>query len=271
MIARLSTWWIILRVAVGERLVYRADFFLATFMRFLPIVTQIFLWRAVFSAMDETDIAGYRYNDFIAYYLLTMVSRAFSSMPNLSAGIAEQVRDGSIKKFMIQPIDLVGFLFLTRMAHKGVYYVTAALPFAVVFYVCRDYFPGWPPAGQFAGFLAALGIAFLLGFFLEMCIGLVAFWWLEVTSMLFLYMLLNFFLSGHMFPLDMLPDGIESVIRALPLHYMAYFPTAVFLGKIEGAELTEGLCVGLAWVTFFIVLARVLLARGYARYSGFGG
>lgn len=271
MIVRLATWWIIFRVAVGERLVYRADFFLATFMRFLPIVTQVFLWKAVFSAMTDDDIAGYAYHDFIAYYLLTMVGRAFSSMPNLSAGIAQQVRDGEIKKFLVQPIDLVSFLLLQRIAHKLVYYVMAAIPFAVVFYICRGYFSGWPPPGQFMAYFAALMIAFLLGFFLELCIGLVAFWWLEVTSMLFVYMLLNFFLSGHMFPLDLLPDGIEAVIRALPLHYMAYFPTAVFLGKIEGAALTEGLWVGAAWIAFFIGLSRVLLLRGYNRYSGFGG
>ena len=34
-----------------ERLVYRADFALGTLMRFLPIVTQIFLWAAVFAAV----------------------------------------------------------------------------------------------------------------------------------------------------------------------------------------------------------------------------
>ena len=41
---RLSLWWIILRTALEERLVYRGDFALGTLMRFLPIITQIFLW-----------------------------------------------------------------------------------------------------------------------------------------------------------------------------------------------------------------------------------
>ena len=46
--ARMLTWWIILRIALEERLVYRGDFALGTLMRFLPIVTQIFLWWAIF-------------------------------------------------------------------------------------------------------------------------------------------------------------------------------------------------------------------------------
>ena len=48
---RRATWWTILRISLEERLVYRGDFALGTLMRFLPIVTQIFLWGAVFRGM----------------------------------------------------------------------------------------------------------------------------------------------------------------------------------------------------------------------------
>ncbi len=66
----------------------------------------------------------------IAYYLLTMVSRAFSSMPGLATGIATQIRNGEVRKYLVQPIDMLGFLLLGRIAHKVVYYATALLPFA---------------------------------------------------------------------------------------------------------------------------------------------
>ncbi len=42
----------VLRTSIAERLVYRVDFALGTLMRFLPIVTQIFLWSAVFAGMQ---------------------------------------------------------------------------------------------------------------------------------------------------------------------------------------------------------------------------
>ncbi|MEL6896546.1 MAG: ABC-2 family transporter protein, partial [Planctomycetota bacterium] len=140
----------ILRIALEERLVYRGDFMLGTLMRFLPIITQIFLWYAVFqsigaasdsgtSAIDDSgtatapDIEGYRFGDMVAYYLLAMIARAFSSMPGLASGIAKQVREGEIKRYLVQPIDFVGFLLLNRIAHKLAYYTVAILPFALVF------------------------------------------------------------------------------------------------------------------------------------------
>ena len=171
----------------------------------------------------------------IAYYLLTMISRAFSSMPGLAGGIARDIRDGDVKKFLIQPIDMLGFLLLYRVAHKLVYYVVAAAPFALVFYLCRGYFrrlarrpdvrwPSWP----------SLVMSFLLGFFLEATLGMFGFWFLEVNSLLFVYMLLSFFFSGHMFPIDMLPGVWGTIVKQMPLQYLAYFPAAVFLGKVDG-------------------------------------
>jgi ABC-2 type transport system permease protein len=284
--ARLRTWWVILRICIEERLVYRGDFALGTLMRFLPIVTQIFLWTAVFAAVRDTasgsaeqqTIAGYTRDDFIAYYLLTMIARAFSSMPGLASGIARSIRDGSIKKYLTQPVDMIGFLLLSRIAHKLVYYAVALLPFALVFYLCRDFFPTTPDAAGWLAFVASLLMAFALGYFMEAAIGMIGFWFLEVSSLLFVYMLFNFFLSGHMFPIDML-DGVELVgqfsvgdlVRLLPLHYLAYFPAAVFLGKIQGAELLAGLWIELAWILFFIVVCRTAFHRGVRRYSAFGG
>jgi ABC-2 type transport system permease protein len=277
MIARAVTWWTILRIGLEERLVYRGDFALGTLMRFLPIITQIFLWWAVFEAIgggqrSEGSIAGYSFENMVAYYLLTMVSRAFSSMPGLASGIARQIRDGEVKKYLIQPVDMVGFLLLNRVAHKIAYYSVALLPFAFVFFVCRGFFvDGWPDAMTLAAWIAALIMAFLLGFFLEATLGLIGFWFLEVTSLLFIYMLLNFFLSGHMFPLDMLPQPWNSIVNMLPLKYLAFFPAAVFLGRVQGPELLQGLITQAAWVVFFIITSRVAFARGVKRYSGFGG
>jgi viologen exporter family transport system permease protein len=276
--SRLSTWWTILRISIEERLVYRGDFALGTLMRFLPLVTQVFLWEAIFQAVSASGggdtVAGYTYREMIAYYLLTQISRAFSSMPGLASNVALQIRNGEIKKFLVQPVDLIGFLLLGRTAHKLVYYVVAAGPFALVFFLCRGFFPGWPEPHIMAAFLASLVMSFLLGFFLEATIGMLGFWFLEVSSLLFVYMLFTFFFSGHMFPIDMLdkvPGPWALLVRGIPLQYLAYFPAAVFLGKVQGTELAWGLAIELGWVVFFIALSRVAFHLGVKRYSGFGG
>jgi ABC-2 type transport system permease protein len=272
----LTKWWIILRISLEERLVYRGDFALGTLVRFLPVVVQIFLWGAIYEAAaaagnKSAQIAGYSYHEMVAYYLLVMVGRAFSSMPGLASGIARDIRTGVVKKYLIQPIDMLGFLLLYRVAHKIVYYTVAAAPFALVFFLCRGYFPGWPDAPTLLAILASLVMSFLLGFFLEATLGMIGFWFLEVSSLLFVYMLFNFFFSGHMFPLDMLPGAMGEIVRLTPFQYMAYFPAAVFLGKIQGPALMQGLGVQFFWVLFSIAASRLVFFLGARRYSGYGG
>lgn len=275
---RTGVWWMILRTSLEERLVYRGDFALGTLMRFLPIITQIFLWYAVFDAIgvaegeDAAQIGGFRFGDMVAYYLLTMLSRAASSMPGLASGIAQQIREGEIKRYLIQPIDLLGFLLLTRIAHKLAYYAVATLPFALVFWLCGDYFiGGWPSPTVFIAFVASLIMGFLIGFFFEALIGMIGFWFLEVSSLLFVFMLFSFFLSGHMFPITLLPDGIEAVVGLLPFKYLAYFPSAIFLGKIPEDQLLTEILIEFVWLVGLIVACRFAYARGVRRYSGFGG
>ncbi len=275
---KLSLWWMILRTALEERFVYRGDFVLGTLMRFLPIITQVFLWYAVFDAIGQAqgeeaaEIGGYQFPDMVAYYLLTMIARAFSSMPGLASGIAQQIRDGEVKRFLIQPIDLIAFLLLTRVAHKLAYYAIAVAPFALVFFLARDFFvDGWPPLPVFAAFCASLVMGFLIGFFLEAAIGMIGFWFLEVSSLLFVIMLFSFFLSGHMFPLTMLPEGIHGFVDLLPFKYLAYFPAAIFLGKIPEEDLAMEMLIEAGWLVFFVILCRIAYARGVKRYSGFGG
>ena len=201
------TWWTILRISLEERLVYRGDFALGTLMRFLPIVTQVFLWAAVFSAMEAAggsrQIVGYSYHDIIAYYLLTMITRAFSSMPGLATGIARDIRDGTVKKYLIQPIDMLGFLLLYRRPtswsitwwrrRRSRWCFTSAAAISPAGPRRRPR-PSWPRWRCRCAGLLSRGHA-----------GHDRFWFLEVNSLLFVYMLLNFFFSGHMFPIDMLP------------------------------------------------------------------
>jgi ABC-2 type transport system permease protein len=273
-VARLRVHYVILRTCIEERLVYRGDFMLGTLLRFLPIVTQIFLWGAIFgigTGAMRREIQGFTYEDMVAYYLLTMVARAFSSMPGLASGIAREIRDGTMKKYLTQPVDMLGYLFWHRVAHKLVYYAVAILPFTLVFWLCRGYFPGWPDAFTIGVFVVSLAMSFLIGFLLETVIGFIAFWFMEVNSLLFIYMMFNYFLSGHMLPLDMFPGWLIAIVQYLPFKYLAYFPATVMLGRHSHAELVNELIAQLIWVAGLLVMNRILFARGVNRYAAHGG
>src|SRR5579863_3243336 len=84
----------IFRVSLLERMAYRGDFLLGSVLRFLPLVTSVLLWRAAYDGAAPASGGGaafssYKYDEMVAYLLLVHISRMFSSMPGLAAGIAQ--------------------------------------------------------------------------------------------------------------------------------------------------------------------------------------
>jgi ABC-2 type transport system permease protein len=262
----------IFRVSLIERMAYRGDFLLGTFLRFFPLITTILLWQAIYTGSGRDRLAdGWTLRQMVSYLLLIHISRMFSSMPGLSGGIAHDIRDGQLKKYLLQPLDLIGYLLAYRAAHKAAYIVTSALPYAALFALCSGYFDGFPDPLIFLGYLASLLLAFVVGFFFEAAMGMVGFWFLEVSSLLWVVNTLTFFVSGQMFPLELLGHPWDTLLKALPFQYLAYFPATVFLGKVRGDELVRGLLIAAGWAVVMIVLSRWLYNRGLRRYSAYGG
>jgi ABC-2 type transport system permease protein len=261
----------IFRASLIERMVYRADFLLGTVLRFLPMITTILLWQAIYEGSGKDELAGFSFHEMIAYLLLVHISRMFSSMPGLAVSIARDIRDGSLKKYLVQPLHMLGYLTAYRLAHKAAYISMSAVPYGLLFLLCHEYFDGFPGPEILAGYVISLVLAFFIGFYFEATIGMIGFWFLEVTSFLYVINTLNFFVSGHMFPIDLLPAPWPSLLKLLPFQYLAFFPAMVFLGKIKGMALVYGLLAELGWAVALVVLANVLYRLGLKRYSAYGG
>lgn len=266
-------YWVVFKVALAERFVYRGDFFISTFLRFTPIITTIALWAAIYKGSDREVIGDLTYEQMVSYYLMIMVARAFGSMPGLASGFASDIRQGELRKFIIQPVSYLVYHLFLRMAHKSVYFVMAAAPYVVVFWWCSDYLPGWPPGWMIPVTIATLVQAFALGFLINAALGLLAFWFLEVTSLLFIFMVSQYFLSGHQFPLTILPEGIQRAVTVLPFAYETFYPTMILLGKYnhDPGAIVQILVGQFIWIAVLAVGVTAIWRRGLRHYAAFGG
>ena len=264
-------YWIVLRISLSERLVYRAAFFISTFLRFIPIVTTILLWSAIYDGSGRSHLGGMAYSEMISYYLCVMIVRAFSSMPRLASGIAGDIRDGELRKYLLQPVDYLTYLLSLRGAHKIVYFIMAAAPYTIVFWVCRDYLPDGLPALYLGLSLVSLFLAFLLGFAINSLIGMLGFWFLDVSGFMHVFMISQYFLGGHMFPLSLLPDSMRQLVTYLPFAYETYYPTLILLQRLEPHEVGRVILIQVAWIVVLGLAVRLAWSRGLRRYAAFGG
>ena len=192
-------------------------------------------------------------------------------MPGLAGGIARDIREGTLKRYLIQPIDMIGYLLSYRVAHKVAYITTSFLPYALLFFLCRGFFDGFPDAAD-AGRLRRVAGPVVPGRLLlrgqrrdgRLLVprGDVAALHRDDAELLHL---------GPHAPARPAAPALVDLLKALPFQYMAYFPAVVFLGKVTGWELVLHLLLELTWAVFFMVLCRGLYRLGLKRYSAFGG
>src|SRR5207237_10169412 len=123
----------------------------------------------VYKGSGKDELGSFRLPEMIAYLLLVHVSRMFSSMPGLAGGIALDIREGTLKKYLLQPLDMLGYLVVYRVAHKIAYIVTSFIPYAILFFLCRAYFDTFPDPLTLLAYVVSLLLAFVVGFYFEAC------------------------------------------------------------------------------------------------------
>ena len=65
-----------------------------------------------------------------------------------------------------------------------------------------------------------------------------------------------------MFPLSLLPDGVQQVVAHLPFAYETYYPTLILLQRLEPAEIGRVILMQMVWVLVLAAAARAAWSRG---------
>jgi ABC-2 type transport system permease protein len=151
------------------------------------------------------------------------------------------------------------------------YLAVAVIPLTLFILYLHQYFVLPPDWTAFGCFLLSTVLTALLQFFTSYAMAMLAFWVLEVSTFIFILFAFEYLASGHLFPLDILPRGLEQALYFTPFPYQLYFPVSIYMGKTTGADLASGLLIQGLWVIAAYCVARFAWRRGIRKYSAVGG
>lgn len=272
MMWRLGKYVHTLGTGVQMNLAYRVNFLARAVFGLIPTAAIIAVWKTIYSGHGpDSAVATYSLREMITYYLVVAVANMLVSVHDDDWQIARDIREGNINHFLVKPIDYLWFRFWMFLSGRIAYTAVAAWPIGMFVYVfSADLEWAGAPATVVLSGLSLLLSAFLQ-FLISFAVAMLAFWVLEVSTFIFIVFAFEFIAGGQLFPLDLLPGGIQRVLMFSPFPYEMYFPVAIFTGKVDGAELTRGIIVQCAWVLVMYVVARFALKRGLMKYSAYGG
>jgi ABC-2 type transport system permease protein len=268
----MKKYWHVVGIGIQNNLTYRFNFLARTLFGFIPLIAVLYMWRTIFEGKGAGSLVGsYTLPEMVSYYLMITVVDALTAVNEDDWQIAADIKDGNISQFLLKPVNYLWYRLCLFFAGRMTYLAVAAIPLALFAFALRDYFV-FPKNGvAFAAFLVSTALTALLQFFLSYAMAMLAFWVLEVSTFIFILYAFEYIASGHLFPLDILPQGLQQVLFYTPFPYQLFFPVGVYMGKFQGAELARGLVIQGSWVVAAYFLARFAWARGIRKYSAAGG
>ena len=249
---------------------YRWNFFLRSLFGLFPLLGTVFIWRAIFEAKGG-EINNFDYASVVFYFLLVLVLDSLITPGDDEWQVATDIRDGQMNAFLVKPMNYLVYRMALYVSNRLLYTLVTVPVVTVVFIVFQRYLV-WPSSWT-TWILAMISVlmAAMLQFLISYSVAMLAFWMLEISTVVFIIYSFEYFLSGHMFPLSFMPVAVQQVLRLLPFPYELYFPISIFMGQVEGRALWEGLMIQFCWVLIIAFSANTLWQRGLKRYQAVGG
>jgi ABC-2 type transport system permease protein len=260
----------VLSLELRKQFSYRVQFwfqFLGSVLTFF--VAGYFLWTAIFTSQNATQIGGYSFEAMLLFYLFAPLVDGVVRGSEWGF-VSKDIYDGSLTRYLVYPISFSGYKFASHLS-------IAVVAFVQLFMVLTLYalFVGFPldAAVGFSsitmGCIATIAGAYLY-FVFALIIEMLAFWVDNVWSLMVMLRFAILILGAGLVPLSLYPDWAQNTLQFLPFTYMAAFPINCFVGRVEIHEFFFALVKITAWCGFFYWVGKKVWSRGMLRYTGVG-
>src|SRR5256885_15509994 len=202
----------VFNLGIQNTFVYRWNYLLRAIFGIIPLVGTIFLWRAIFHESGG-GLRGYDYGAMIYYYLLTILVSNLVTPTEDEWQIAADIREGQINSFLTKPVNYLGYRFSIFLSGRLVYTAVTLIPIALIFFYFRNYLQLPSSVVTYVLSITSLVMAAFIQFFITYSLAMMAFWILEISTIVFIVYSFEYFLVGQMFPIDIMPIAVQAVMK----------------------------------------------------------
>ena len=258
------------KISFAQEFVYRVNFVMWRVRNVLQIFVAFFLWSTVFSDSGK-ELFGYDKAKILTYVFGLILVRAFV-LSSKSVDVAGDIANGDVLNYLLKPVSYFKYWFTRDFASKFLNISFAVLETVILYIILKPPFFIQTNILYLSGFLVSVILAMLIYFILLFATSCVPFWVPEMAwgAQFLVTVVILEFLSGALFPLDILPSYMQTFLSYTPFPYLIFFPLQVYLGKVDFAMLTKGVGVSFVWVILLWYLLQNIWKKGLKVYGAYG-
>jgi len=260
----------IFKISFAQEFAYRVNFIMWRVRNVLQILLVFFLWSAVYTN-PQTELFGYNREKILTYVFGIFILRALV-LSSGSVDIAGEIARGDLTNYLLKPINYIKYWFTRGISSKVLNLGFATVEILILYFFLKPEFFIQTNPLQLLFFLSAVILAVVMFFSLLVLVNFITFWLPEGgwASQFLIIVIFTEFLSGAVFPIDILPQTIQNILYSLPFPYLLFFPLQIYLGKLSTQATLQGLAISGMWMTVLIVAMRRMWASGIKKYSAVG-
>jgi len=260
----------VFKISFAQEFAYRLSFVMWRVRNVMQIVLVFFLWDSVFSGTQKI-IFGYDKAKIITYVFGLIIVRAFV-LSARAQDVAGEIQRGEIVNLLLKPVSYFKYWITRDISSKALNLLFATCEWVILYLILKPEFFFQKDPVSLGGFFLLVALAMFIFFVLIFIVSAITFWMPEAGwGMQFLIIVVAVeFLSGGLFPLDILPSAIQKILYLTPFPYLIFFPLQAYLGKISGLLLIKGIIVSAFWALTLWLLMKTIWYRGLKVYNSPG-
>lgn len=247
--------------------VYRVNFLTWRLRNIVYLFSFYFLWQAAFQ--EKTELFGYNLPRILGYIFLAQILRSIVT-GSRTADLAGEINSGRLSIYLVRPISVLKYWFSQDIADKILNLLCLIFEFSLIFLILKPPFFLQTNPVSLSLFIISVILGIFLFFYIDFLIGLVGFFSPETWAPRFLFLWIIQFISGSIFPLDILSLPILKIINLSPFPYLIFFPIKIYLGEISFLQIFSGFFISLFWIIFFFIFLSFVWQKGLKSYSSEG-
>jgi ABC-2 type transport system permease protein len=257
------------RLSIADAIQYRVESAIYFLYEMMPPIMMAFVWLSVYQ--EQPMVAGFTLGEMLTYTIGVMVLRGTVTL-HVEWALDYEIRQGLLSVQLIRPFNYWAFLFADAIAWRFVRLLfTVPVLFGCLYWLGPDLASVSLPLEQLPALAVSVVLAYVVCFYLKLCLGFIGFWTNDIMGITTLYEVVASVLGGILIPIALLPDWLQIVARLLPIQAIYSVPLAILLGKSEGTDPWFGILLQLGWIVVLWGLAMVLWRAGLRQYESVGG
>ncbi|MEI6553857.1 MAG: ABC-2 family transporter protein [bacterium] len=259
---------VIIRIAWVRNLNYRFTILSYRFGEIIELLVLILMWTAIYSSGSGV-IKGFTLNEMITYVLVgNLVATAVRNF--LPGYVARDINEGRLSMALTRPVPYIKLIFFNEIGRAALASILSVISQLIIILFFLEKFVFNTDVFYILLVLVMVFFAFIIEWLIGFLVGTISFWTDEIDGIQTTIDRVKRFFSGGYFPLSLLPASLSTLSIYLPFAYSFYFPTMLYLRKMDLEAGLIGVGIQIVWIIILSLILRIVWIKGLKKYEASG-